>query len=605
MIFTKRIIIFISLLFFVLITLFFRFLPALGSADIVIKLISDDPPYNIRLVELFLSNHFQYSWYDPFSGIPNGVMIYWGPITTLVGGFVCALLGGSIISDCLLVTPIIASLIVVLVYFLGKVYGDWKTGLITSGMCAIVSGTFFFYSIYGYFNHRIFEVFFSTLFCLFYIYTISERNVQRAVALSVLTGVAYLLGLFTMPTMILFAALVGAFTLLQFILDFYHGNESSYLVIVNGIVFSIASCGLWMFGFKTSTVDLSMYSVAHVYAYVALIVFTIGLYILSRIFKGKNKIYYLATIVGIGLIGIVMASGFIIRDFNAFFLQSAVSQTTADAMGLTLMGAIMTFNTGLILMFGGILIVLFRAIRNGWQPTETFLLLWAGLIIFSTWQHVRYEYYFIVILSLLSSIFVCFIWERRNDINKYIVLILIIIFALTSISNNYLIATSGSGQLDPDWHSTLNWVENNTPDTGINYIAEYNKLEFIYPNSSYGIMSWWDYGHEITLIKRIPVCNPFQDGVAGSNGCAAFLTSTNETVANSIMKSNRAKYVITDSSMVEEKFYAIETWANVSVKKEDTMMWKLQVENGSDLRNYKFVYGTENEKVKVFEHITN
>ena len=90
--------------------------------------------------------------------------------------------------------------------------------------------------------------------------------------------------------MILFAMLVGGFTSVQFILDFWYERSSEYLVIVNGITFSIASIGLWIFGFKNSSLDLSMYSVAHIYAYVALIIFTLGFYILSVILKGKNKI---------------------------------------------------------------------------------------------------------------------------------------------------------------------------------------------------------------------------------------------------------------------------------------------------------------------------
>ena len=158
--------------------------------------------------------------------------------------------------------------------------------------------------------------------------------------------------------------------------------------------------------------------------------------------------------------------------------------------------------------------------------------------------------------------------------------------------------------MDPDWHSTLTWIANNTPDTGINYTQEYVKGTFIYPNESYGIMSWWDYGHEITLVKRIPVCNPFQDGVAGTNGCAAFLTATNKSVADKIMEVNRAKYVITDSDMIGEKFDAIETWANVTINVKDTMVWKLQEENGIGLGNYKIVYQTLDGKVKVFEYIT-
>ena len=39
----------------------------------------------------------------------------------------------------------------------------------------------------------------------------------------------------------------------------------------------------------------------------------------------------------------------------------------------------------------------------------------------------------------------------------------------------------------------------------MNYYAIYDKSTFTYPNTSYGVMSWWDYGHLITYIAhRIP-----------------------------------------------------------------------------------------------------
>ena len=48
------------------------------------------------------------------------------------------------------------------------------------------------------------------------------------------------------------------------------------------------------------------------------------------------------------------------------------------------------------------------------------------------------------------------------------------------------------------------------------YYTIYDKNSFTYPNSSYGVMSWWDYGHMITYIaQRIPNANPFQAGVSG------------------------------------------------------------------------------------------
>ena len=115
----------------------------------------------------------------------------------------------------------------------------------------------------------------------------------------------------------------------------------------------------------------------------------------------------------------------------------------------------------------------------------------------------------------------------------------------------------------PDWRESLDWMANNTPATGVDYYTIYNKDTFTYPNSSYGVMSWWDYGHMITYIaKRIPNANPFQAGVSGPDGAAAFFMATNESTADTILDHDGTRYVITDIEMDTGKFWAMATWFN-------------------------------------------
>jgi dolichyl-diphosphooligosaccharide--protein glycosyltransferase len=42
------------------------------------------------------------------------------------------------------------TLLVPLMYLIGKTCGDWKTGLVAAGFTAVVSGQFFYRSFYGY-----------------------------------------------------------------------------------------------------------------------------------------------------------------------------------------------------------------------------------------------------------------------------------------------------------------------------------------------------------------------------------------------------------------------------------------------------------------------
>ncbi len=101
-------------------------------------------------------------------------------------------------------------------------------------------------------------------------------------------------------------------------------------------------------------------------------------------------------------------------------------------------------------------------------------------------------------------------------------------------------------------------------NTGVNYFTIYDPKTFKYPDTAYGIMSWWDYGHMITYIaKRIPNANPFQAGVSGTDGAPASLcTFWNE--ANTILNHDGTKYVITDIEMDTGKFWAMATWYNAT-----------------------------------------
>jgi len=621
---------------FSLFALWLRLLPmfTMGKMDILMIVGSDDPLFNLRQVELMLANNLGYAWFDPMTLYPSGSTIYWGPLFPMIIAIGCMITGATtrpeIIAVGLVIPAIMAAAIVVIMYWLGKTCGDWKTGLLASGFTAIVTGQFFYRSLYGYMDHHIGEVLFSTLFCLFYMYAllsekekiIDLKNIhtyKKTVIFSALAGIAYLLGLFVMPTMILFAMIAGIFTLIQFIIDVHKNRTSEYLVIINFVVFTIASLGLVLFGFKDFGMGLSTYSIGHIFAYLSLIGGTLALYLIARYLKGKEWYFYPATLLGCGIffalvLFVISPALFnlLIGNLFAFFGQVAVTNTVQEARGWEMDMAWMTFNYGLILMVGGILVMAYNNLRDE-HPEQVFALVWSLIMLLSTWQHIRYEYYLAVNIALLSAVCVSFVWTRgRDDLyrlvcristnthsdepvddtptrgkkskksikksaghsrSNYLMVGLIVIiaglgilFAYTSVSYSYSNAASMPTQMNPDWRESLDWLGNNTPDTGVNYFTIFDPKTFKYPEGSYGVMSWWDYGHMITYIsKRIPNANPFQQGVSGDNGSAAFFMSTSEDTANGILDHLGTRYIITDIEMDTGKFWAMSTWYNSSL----------------------------------------
>lgn len=625
--------------FFSLFALWLRLLPmfSIGNSDILSFVASDDPLYNLRQVEFLLSNHLSYGWFDPMTLYPTGSNIYWGPLFPLIIAAGCMITGATtrpeIVSILLIIPPLMGAAVVAVMYFVGKTCGNWKTGLFASGFTAVITGQFFYRSMYGYADHHIAEVLFSTIFCLFYMYAVlSEKDTRidlknfstykTTFLISVLAGVAYILGLFVMPTMILFAMIAGMFTVIQFVIDTWRGRTSEYLLVLNGTIFAIAIIGLLGFGLKNPGIDLSTYSIGHIYADIGMIGGTLFLYLLQKYLQKKEKYYFPAAIAGSALVFAVflyIASPqlytLLVYDIFAFFGQAAVTNTVQEARGWAMDLAWQTFNYGLILMAGGILVMIYNNIREE-RPEQVFAITWSLIMLFSTWQHIRYEYYLAINVALLSAVVVSFTmdlsWPHIRPLlsgtvspvipdtpprsegketpvkgkkqkkpakeeshgsgtgiffiaGALLVVGIGILFAYTSASLSYTNAASGAIRINPDWKESMEWMQNNTPDPGVGYYTYYDKSTFTYPAGSYGVMSWWDYGHLITTIgKRIPNANPFQQGVAGDTGAAAYFMATSEDTANAILDKQGTRYIVTDVEMDQGKFWAMSTWYNAT-----------------------------------------
>jgi len=627
--------------FFSLFALWLRLLPMFamgGNTDLLSMVAPDDPLYNLRQTEQMLANNLQYAWFDPMTLYPFGSNIYWGPLFPMIIAFFCIITGATtrpeIIGIALLTGPILGAATVAVMYFVGKTCGDWKTGLLASGFTAIITGQFFYRSFYGYIDHHIAEVLFSTIFCLFYMYALlSEKDqktdltnfttYKKTLLFACLAGIAYLLGLFVMPTMILFAMIAGIFTVVQFVIDVYKNRTSEYLLLINTVIFIIAIIGLAAFGFKIEGINLSAYTIGHIFAYVGMIAGTGLLYLIQIYLKGRDRILYPAVLAGCGILVAFLLYllspqifDLLIYSMFSFFGQAPITNTVQEARGWTAEMAWVTFNYGLILLVTGIIVMIYKNARNE-HPEHVFALVWSIIMLASTIQHVRYEYYLAINIALLSAVTASFVLEHCTpEIRRFlaqnkgsgsvdqksqddhegsgshskkakrsakkspgatmpnyliiaagiVVVGISLLFAYTSVSLTFTNTSSGGYQMNADWKESLEWMEGNTPDPGLGYNQIYDKNTFQYPDQAYGVMSWWDYGHLITYIaKRIPNSNPFQQGVAGDNGAAAYFMATSEDTSNAIADLLGTRYIMTDIEMDSGKFWAMATWYNSTV----------------------------------------
>lgn len=630
--------------------LWVRILPALhmGSTDILNLVGSDDPIYNVRLVELMLNNFPNYPWFDPMTNFPQGTHIFWGPLFTTVIATLCMLTGAhtrpAIIFIALLVPPLMAAAMVPVTYKIGAVLGNWKTGLIAAAFISVVSGQYFYRSLFGYSDHHIAEVLFSTIFCLAYIYVVrytrthtvdpADRSTLEVPALlAVAAGIAYFLGLMAMPTMILFAMLVGIFTIVQFMVDVHRKHETFSLLLINVVTFGVAIICFLIFGVKTPGFGFAAYTLGHPLAYLMLIVMTVVLYLLAQRLHLKEVYYYPLALAGLAVAGglvlflaLPQVYGELINNLLGFFGQNYMSITIQEARGWSIESAWSTFHFGLLLMLLGFG-VLFHRCWNENRPEHLFVLIWSAVILFATMQHIRYEYYLAVNIAIVGGLAASTFLERGwkdlvlllgindkrtekqalvadaaaespkkqkkapvkakhvpasariNSVNLAVFAVIIIaslLFAYFSLFvvdlNNdgspdfvpaYSTANSNVFSMNGDWREALEWMNAKTPDTGMDIKKIYTSQNFTYPQQAYGVMSWWDYGHLIILIaQRMPNANPFQEGVAGPTGAAAYFMATNESAADQILDTLKTRFVVTDIEMDVSKFWAMSTWYN-------------------------------------------
>jgi dolichyl-diphosphooligosaccharide--protein glycosyltransferase len=617
--------------------LWLRLLPLFqaGNVDILFLAGSDDPLYNLRQIEQMMKNFPGYGWFDAMTLFPTGQSVHWGPLFIILSSSFTMLMGAvnrpEIIKFALMVPPIMAAAMVPLVFLLVRKISDWKCAIFAAGLIAIMGGQYFFRSLYGYLDHHIAEVLFGTLFIFAYIYCmwwakehpvdISKREtLVRPVILALLAGVAYILGLFIMPTMVLFALIIGVFTIIQFIWDFYRKQSSDYLLITNLVTFGFATVAFFIVGIRTAGLQLNYYTIAHPLSYILLIVGTVLLYLFARFLNGKKAYYYPVAVIGTGIIIIAVSIAvapqiynYLISGIIEFFGQNSYYLTIQEARSWTFAEAWETFNYSLILMVGGLIVLFYRSWREE-RPDQHVILIWSVFMLIAAWQHIRYEYYLAVNIAVLSGIClgyvfslgwkdICYILKpgktdepgksvtSKESLQKskkasqkvkstkgqknsnylnigalVVVALLALLFVYSSVGSEYAVASSGALRMNSDWKESLEWMGTYTPETGVDYYKIYNNATFSYPAQAYGVMSWWDYGHMITYIaKRIPNANPFQAGVAGPDGAAAYFMSQNEAGANNILKNDGTRYIITDIEMDSGKFWAMATWYNASL----------------------------------------
>ena len=424
----------------------------------------------------------------------------------------------------------------------------------------------------------------------------------------------------------LFIFILLIYALVQHIVDHLRGKDTDYLCIVSMPVFIIPLAMIapvhYSYGF------LSEFHIISLFLGIFIFLFLSGFSSSLKAKKIRPYVYPIAILV----LSIIFF--LVLRVLNPslystltgpllyVFAPSRSYLTIAEVQPMGWSKIWNWFNTTFFLAFAALAWMGYNISRK-WRAEEILFVVWSMIILLACFGQNRFGAYYAVNVAILCGFFswkiiefVGFSEEEKGErrikkvreelkekrsrktkwegakaekkkengiIEKYLrvdiislcLLIFFIFFGLPLVNSLTMAAKYDSGP-DHDWYESLSWLRENTPDPGVNYYAlyDYDPKAYTYPESTYSVMCWWDYGHWITRIAhRIPVANPFQQGIGGpyrgnSPGACVFFVAKNESEANKVADALDVRYVVSDFKMADavgsyyNKYGAMTFWAN-------------------------------------------
>ncbi|SIR17635.1 dolichyl-diphosphooligosaccharide--protein glycosyltransferase [Haladaptatus litoreus] len=428
--------------------------------------------------------------------------------------------------------------------------------------------------------------------------------VRRPLGYSVLAGVATALYLWTWPPGILLIGIFGVFFMLKLTADYVRGISPDHLAFVASVSMGVTGL-LLLVPLGTISFSATKFSILQPLMAFAVSIGAGFMTWLAREWDDRDvspMLYPVAIfgILGIGtlLVYVALPNLFnliqtnLVRfvGFNAGAAQRTIGEAQPFLQGSQSLSSAVIPQYGLMFFTAilGALVMVWRAVSADEHEAEKLLVLvWAAFITAAAFTQVRFNYYLAVPVAVLNAYLLGWILgavgfdsatrDTIRNVEMYQVLAVVFVVMLVipglvmpvQVGNGQTATAAQTGNSTApgavtQWDGTLEWMQTNTPQEG-NYGGAGNSMEYYgtytegdgdydYPEGSYGVMSWWDYGHWITVEgERIPNANPFQEGATTA---ANYLLAQNESEANEVLnnlgdENEQTKYVMVDWKMVE------------------------------------------------------
>ncbi|QCC52322.1 oligosaccharyl transferase, archaeosortase A system-associated [Halapricum salinum] len=510
---------------------------------------------------------------------------------------------------------VVGTLILIPTYYLGKRLGKNRfSGIVAAVIVALSSGTLLARGLVGSADHHVAEAFTQALAALAIVVALQVADqekpvwelvldrdyagLRRPVAYAALAGIATALYMWVWPPGVLLLGILGLYVTIQAVLDHLKGRSPEHVLIAGAVLFVVTAVLMLL---PIERLDVAPVKFSLLQPGLALIgaFWCAALAGISRIWDDRSYPEWTYAVVAFGtiIVGVAAIALLAPRVYNLFYQQfirifgrfvgqspSGAAATVAEVRALP--NPLETLQTWygfvpFIALIGAGLAVVRSAILQKSRPELLFVVLWLSVMFSASYTQARFSYYLTVPFAVMAAyaIGTGFQYlsqaarEASTDVRPYqimavvTVLLLLVVPMAVGVSGQQSDVLSQSETREPisviSWDSSLDWLNENTPDQG-NYGGEGNTLDYWgefanvddydYPDGSYGVLSWWDYGHWITTEgESIPVANPFQESASDA---ARFLLAENETVANQEVLANmsegenaQTRYVMVDWQM--------------------------------------------------------
>lgn len=573
--------------------------------DLGIKFAMNDAYYHMRLVDNLAHNFPNFSYYDPYFVFPGTTVIGGAHFFDWLIASVAWIIGlgsptqATIDIVGVYIPPVLAALLVVPVYFIGKsVFNKW-VGLIGAMLVAILPGEFLGRSILGAADHHVAEVLFSTTAVMFLVLAIRSVSTWQTRVFTILAGLVMGVYLLTWEGGLLFVGIIGLFVFLQIIINHLRGVSS----------FRIAGIATAVFGMMTF-MNVSNTMPKEVALVLGLaVVLPFGLATISWVARELRwpSAVFLPAIPIAGIISLAIVNWIyppFISYLGMFLPSGSTAATTLELQPMLFPQGQFTwtvlwgnFTTTAILAPVAIAILVASVIKDkGKDEARLLLAIWSMVMIALMLNQRRYAYYAVVNMALLSGylVYLTTIYcgrVRKKHKGKWItsfqsarlwLILPVVVLVLVPMSLSASIQTARSATFAPPnaWQSAILWMRSNTPEPfGADLYNEYvsqmtedaldsveqdtftvnGKQYLASPEPEYAVSAWWDYGYWITRTgHRVPNANPAQNVDAVKMVADLFLSEGDEYREQ--VATLKSRYVVLDNATALGKFYAVVSW---------------------------------------------